>query len=211
MREGKKEASAFLNRTVCVGSEVMSCRGGRRFCLVRPIVIGSQRLLSTSATCSPLQHIWEIPHVLIADVHTSNIPSQMDSMVYKPCMPLHYAIIQSRTYVCISEGLYCLCTYKHFYIYIYIYIYIYTKVIIRTVPRNNTSMCLFCFLYIFAATCFGPCWPSSGGIHNYSRKLPYNGSIVLCYRSRLLCMLGKYCRCLFFNPFRSTVGAAPTA
>jgi hypothetical protein len=27
-------------------------------------------------------------------------------------------------------------------------------------------------VYIFAATCFGSCWPSSGGIHNYSWKLP---------------------------------------
>jgi hypothetical protein len=41
------------------------------------------------------------------------------------------------------------------------------------------------FIYIyFAATCFRPRWPSSGGIHNISGKLPhYNGSTVLCYRS----------------------------
>jgi hypothetical protein len=26
-------------------------------------------------------------------------------------------------------------------------------------------------VYFIAATCFGPCWPSSGGIHNYFQKL----------------------------------------
>jgi hypothetical protein len=31
------------------------------------------------------------------------------------------------------------------------------KIISRTVPRNNSSRRLFYILYIFAATCFGPC------------------------------------------------------
>jgi hypothetical protein len=42
----------------------------------------------------------------------------------------------------------------------------YIKAIRRTVPGNNFSRCLFYILY-FAATYFGPCWPSSGGMHNY--------------------------------------------
>jgi hypothetical protein len=43
------------------------------------------------------------------------------------------------------------------------------KVIRITVPRNKSSKYLF---YIFfAATCFGSCWPSSGGIHNYTQYL----------------------------------------
>jgi hypothetical protein len=29
----------------------------------------------------------------------------------------------------------------------------------------------FIFYIFFAATYFGPCWPSSGGIHNYFGKL----------------------------------------
>jgi hypothetical protein len=37
--------------------------------------------------------------------------------------------------------------------------------------------CLFYILYIFAATCFGPCWPSSGGIHNYFRKFLHSQQI----------------------------------
>jgi hypothetical protein len=57
--------------------------------------------------------------------------------------------------------------------------------------RNRPSLHVFTvFTLYFAATCFSPWWPSSSGIHNYSRKLlTHNGSIVLCYRSRLLCML----------------------
>jgi hypothetical protein len=71
------------------------------------------------------------------------------------------------------------------------------KVIRRTVPRNHSSRFLFYILYIFAATCFGP----YGHYHaEYTiilgRYLTHNGSVVLCYRSRLLCMISKYCRCL---------------
>jgi hypothetical protein len=65
------------------------------------------------------------------------------------------------------------------------------KVIWRTVPRNNSSRCLFHILYIFAATRFGPCWPSSGAIHNYSRKVPHS------QRIRCFVLLGlAYCTCL---------------
>jgi hypothetical protein len=46
------------------------------------------------------------------------------------------------------------------------------KVIRRALPRNNSSRYLF-YLYFIAATCFGRCWPSSSGIHNYFRKLLY--------------------------------------
>jgi hypothetical protein len=46
------------------------------------------------------------------------------------------------------------------------------KVIRRVVPCNNFKRCLF-YLNFIAATCFGPCWPSSGGIHSYFRKLLY--------------------------------------
>jgi hypothetical protein len=46
------------------------------------------------------------------------------------------------------------------------------------------------FLY-FAATCFGPCWPSSSGIHNYfGSYFNYNGSLFFV-------LLGPiYCICL---------------
>jgi hypothetical protein len=39
--------------------------------------------------------------------------------------------------------------------------------------KNLPSQQLFkVFIYIyFAATCFGPRWPSSGGIHNYFREV----------------------------------------
>jgi hypothetical protein len=47
------------------------------------------------------------------------------------------------------------------------------------------------FVLYFAATCFCPCWPSSGGIHNYFRKLLHPQRI--CYFV-LLCPI--YCICL---------------
>jgi hypothetical protein len=50
------------------------------------------------------------------------------------------------------------------------------KVIRRTAPRNSSSGCLF-YIWYFAATCFGPCWPSSGGILNCSRKLSHSQRI----------------------------------
>jgi hypothetical protein len=50
------------------------------------------------------------------------------------------------------------------------------KVIGRTVPRNDCSRCLF--ILIFAATCCGLRWPSSGGIYNIlGSYLSHNGSI----------------------------------
>jgi hypothetical protein len=52
-----------------------------------------------------------------------------------------------------------------------------TSVIRWTVPRNSSSRCLFYILYIFVATCFGPCWPSSGGMHNNFRKLLHSQRI----------------------------------
>jgi hypothetical protein len=33
-----------------------------------------------------------------------------------------------------------------------------------------TTFNVFIYIY-FAATCFGPSWPSSGGIHNYFREV----------------------------------------
>jgi hypothetical protein len=34
--------------------------------------------------------------------------------------------------------------------------------------KNHPSQQLLKVIILyFAATCFGPCWPSSGGIHNY--------------------------------------------
>jgi hypothetical protein len=57
------------------------------------------------------------------------------------------------------------------------------KVIGRTVPRNNFLRYLFYILY-FAAICFGHCWPSSGGVHNYFREVTsLQRSVVLCYKS----------------------------
>jgi hypothetical protein len=69
------------------------------------------------------------------------------------------------------------------------------EVIRRTVPRYSSSRCLF---YSFATTCFGSCWPSSGGIHNYFRKPLHSQRICCLYviGSHLLYMFGKYCRCL---------------
>jgi hypothetical protein len=60
------------------------------------------------------------------------------------------------------------------------------RVLYQGYRKNRPSQQLFnVFIYIyFTATCFGPRWPSSGGIHNIFGKLPhYNGSVVLCYRS----------------------------
>jgi hypothetical protein len=54
---------------------------------------------------------------------------------------------------------------------------------------------IYIFLY-FAATCFGPCWPSSGRIHNYFRKL--------LHPQRIHCflLLGlTYCICLANTAF----------
>jgi hypothetical protein len=66
----------------------------------------------------------------------------------------------------------------------------YIKVIRRTALRNNPSRCLFYILY-FAAACFGPRWPSSGGIHNYFRMLLHP------QRIRCFVLLGSiYCICL---------------
>jgi hypothetical protein len=48
------------------------------------------------------------------------------------------------------------------------------------------------YFIVFAATCFGPCWPSSGGIHNYFWKLLYSKRI-LCF----FVLIGPiYCICL---------------
>jgi hypothetical protein len=67
--------------------------------------------------------------------------------------------------------------------------------------KNRPSQQLFevFILYIFAATCFGPYWPSSGGIHNSFRNLTSlkMDPLFCVIRSRLLYMFGKYCRCLF--------------
>jgi hypothetical protein len=41
----------------------------------------------------------------------------------------------------------------------------------------TTLQGVYFIFYIFAATFFGPCWPSSGGIHNYSNKLPHSQRI----------------------------------
>jgi hypothetical protein len=53
------------------------------------------------------------------------------------------------------------------------------------------------FIYIyFAATCFGPRWPSSGGIYNYFRKLLHP------QRIRCFVLLGlTYCVCLANTAF----------
>jgi hypothetical protein len=63
--------------------------------------------------------------------------------------------------------------------------------------KNHPSQQLKVFTVYFAATCFGPCWPSSSGIHNYFRKLlhpqrirclVFLGSILLhtsCTRPRV--------------------------
>jgi hypothetical protein len=65
----------------------------------------------------------------------------------------------------------------------------YIKVIRRTVPRNNSSRCLFHIFFV--ATCFGPCWPSSGRIHNYFRKLLHSQWI------HYFVLIGlTYCICL---------------
>jgi hypothetical protein len=55
----------------------------------------------------------------------------------------------------------------------------------------------FIFMY-FAATCFGPCWPSLGEIHSYSRKLPHPQRIC-CFvlQVSLIMYVDKYCRCPF--------------
>jgi hypothetical protein len=48
------------------------------------------------------------------------------------------------------------------------------NVIGRTVPRKQLFKA---FIYIyFAATCFGPRWPSSGGIHNIFGKYGHVGT-----------------------------------
>jgi hypothetical protein len=52
------------------------------------------------------------------------------------------------------------------------------RVLYQGYQKNRPSQQLFkvfilYFIY-FAAICFGPCWPSSDGIHNYSRKLPHS-------------------------------------
>jgi hypothetical protein len=53
--------------------------------------------------------------------------------------------------------------------------------------KNRPSQQLFkVFIYIyFAATCFGPHWPSSGRIHNYfpGSYLTTTDPLFLCYRS----------------------------
>jgi hypothetical protein len=50
-------------------------------------------------------------------------------------------------------------------------------------PSSQQLFKVFIYIY-FAATCFGPRWPSSGGIHNIFGKLPhYDGSVFLCYES----------------------------
>jgi hypothetical protein len=62
------------------------------------------------------------------------------------------------------------------------------KVISRTAPCNNS---LFYILYIFATTCFGPCWPSSGRIHKYFTEVLHSQWI------RCFVLLGPtYCICL---------------
>jgi hypothetical protein len=43
-------------------------------------------------------------------------------------------------------------------------------------------------MFIFAAKCFGPCWPSSGKIHNYFLELispTTDGSVSIAYSSPL--------------------------
>jgi hypothetical protein len=47
------------------------------------------------------------------------------------------------------------------------------------------------YFIFFAAIFFGPCWPSSSGIHNYFRKLLHS------QRIRCFVLLGPiYCMCL---------------
>jgi hypothetical protein len=75
------------------------------------------------------------------------------------------------------------------------------KVIRKAVPRNNFKRCLF-YLYFVAATCFRPCWPSSGGIDNYFRKLLHLqrirsfellGPIFMCLaNSAVVCLMCVY-------------------
>jgi hypothetical protein len=52
--------------------------------------------------------------------------------------------------------------------------------------KNRPSQQLFkVFIYIyFAVTCFGPRWPSSGGIHNYFLE------VTSLQRIRCFCVIG---------------------
>jgi hypothetical protein len=62
------------------------------------------------------------------------------------------------------------------------------RVLYQGYGKNHPSQQFKMFIYIyFAATCFGPCWPSSSGIHNYFREVTSlqrirckknNGSVV---------------------------------
>jgi hypothetical protein len=54
---------------------------------------------------------------------------------------------------------------------------------------NNSKRCLI-YLYFTAATCFGPCRPSSSGMHNYFRKL------IHLQRIRCFVLLGPILICL---------------
>jgi hypothetical protein len=63
--------------------------------------------------------------------------------------------------------------------------------------KNRPSQQLFkVFIYIyFAATCFGPVWSSSGGIHNYFQEVT-SLQRIRCFVSQVLFCIcfGKYCR-----------------
>jgi hypothetical protein len=60
---------------------------------------------------------------------------------------------------------------------------------IKVIGRSQQLFKVFIYIY-FAATCFGPRWPSSGGIHNYFREVTSLQRIhcLFCIR------FGKYCR-----------------
>jgi hypothetical protein len=66
----------------------------------------------------------------------------------------------------------------------------------KNLPSQQLFKAFIYISYIFAAACFGPFWPSSGGIHNYCRKLPYP------QRIRCFVLLGlTYCICLANTAF----------
>jgi hypothetical protein len=62
---------------------------------------------------------------------------------------------------------------KHIKMFLILGFYILLRVLYQGYWKNSPSQQLFkVFIYIyFAATCFGACWPSSGGIHNYFREV----------------------------------------
>jgi hypothetical protein len=62
---------------------------------------------------------------------------------------------------------------------IYIYIYIYIP---RLLEEPSLVTIFKVFILYFAATCFGPCWPSSSGIHKpmLTKYINFQTTLVNC-------------------------------